>query len=223
MFFKTLFATAACIVMTASIAAAQSPEIFVGYSNLQSEGLPDRNDPNWPFNTDFFSSRSTLHGVNASVSGYWSGIGLTGDFSFGRQQHTNTFTGGRDERHTDTLYFLAGPAIKFSQKTRVQPFARVMAGAAHTTFKVSRQFTGAPGTLTSSFDVGSTDFSASAGGGLDVRLGERTKLRVIQLDYAPIFLRDRTVQVLGNNGVIQPSTLDGQRQDNFRFSFGVTF
>src|SRR5262245_37303900 len=97
MFFKTLFATAGCILITATIASAQSPEIFVGYSNLQSEGLPDRNDPNWPFNTDFFSSRSTLHGVNASVSGYWSGVGLTGDFSFGRRGHSNDFTGGRNE------------------------------------------------------------------------------------------------------------------------------
>jgi hypothetical protein len=190
---------------------------------LQSEGLPDRNDPNWPFNTDFFSSRSTLHGVNASVSGYWEGIGLTGDFSWGRQAHTNSFTGGQNERHTDTFYFLGGPAIKFSQKTRAQPFARVMAGIAHTKFTASTQFTGFGGTVTNSFDVGSTDFSAAAGGGLDIRIGERTKLRVIQVDYAPVFLRDRTVQVLGSNGVIQPSTLEGQRQDNFRFSFGVTF
>ena len=130
--FKTLFATAACILMTAAIAAAQSPvEVFVGYSNLQSEGLPDRNDPNWPFNTSFFSNRSTLNGVNASVSTYFDkGIGLTGDFSFGRRGHSNDFTGGRDERHTDTYYFLGGPAIKFSQKTRFQPFAREI-GRAH--------------------------------------------------------------------------------------------
>jgi hypothetical protein len=49
------------------------------------------------------------------------------------------------------------------------------------------------------------------------------KLRVLQLDWTPVFLRDRTVQVLGTNGVIQPSTLEGQRQDNVRFSFGVVF
>lgn len=221
---KTLLATATCILMVAPFVAAQSPEIFVGYSNLQSEGLPDRNDPNWPFNTAFFSNRSTLHGVNAAITGYGSaGIGLTGDFSFGRRGHTNAFTGGQDNRHTDTYYFLGGPSFKFSPRTKVQTFVRVMAGAAHTRFKASQEFTGSGGSITNSFEVGSTDFAASAGGGFDVRVGERTKLRVIQFDYAPVFLRDRTVQVLGSSGVIQPSTLEGQRQDNFRFSFGVTF
>ena len=58
---------------------------------------------------------------------------------------------------------------------------------------------------------------------MDVRVGERTKIRIFQMDYAPIFLRDRTVEVLGGTGVIEPTTLNGQRQDNFRFSVGVTF
>jgi hypothetical protein len=74
-----------------------------------------------------------------------------------------------------------------------------------------------------SFEVSSTDFSAAAGGGLDVRLGEQVKLRVIQVDYAPIFLRNRSINVLGSNGVIIPATLEGKRQDNFRFGIGLVF
>jgi opacity protein-like surface antigen len=221
--FKILLTTVACILVAAPLAVAQNPEFFVGYSNLQSEGLPERNDPGWVFNTDFFKSRTTLHGLNASVAGYVKGFGLTGDFSFNRKGRSDEFTGGEDERHTDTFYFLAGPSIKFTRTSKAQPFVRVMAGAAHTRFEAKREFDDPGGTTTNSFEVGSTDFAASAGGGMDLRMGERVKLRVFQVDWTPVFLRDRTVQVLGSNGVIQPSTLNGQRQDNFRFSFGVVF
>jgi len=203
--------------------AQQSPEIFVGYSNLQSEGLPARNDPNWPFNTSFFSNRTTLHGVNAAITGYMKDFGITGDFSFNRKGHTEDFTGGADTRHTDVYYFLGGPALKFNKTGKAQPFARVMAGAAYTRFKMSREFTGASGTNTNSFVVGSTDFTAAVGGGLDIRAGERAKIRVVQVDWAPVFLRDHTVNLLGSSGVLEPTTLQGQRQDNWRFSFGVAF
>jgi hypothetical protein len=61
------------------------------------------------------------------------------------------------------------------------------------------------------------------GAGLDVRVNDRFKIRIIQADYAPIFSGDRAVAVLGQGGVLQPRFLDAQRQDNIRFSFGVTF
>ena len=221
---KSLIAVVACILATATMSAAQSPEIFVGYTNLQGEGLPNRNDPAWIFDTDFFRARTTLHGVNASITGYNEvGIGLTGDFSWARRAESEDFTGFTDNANTDTFYFLGGPAVKFARSSRVQPFARVLAGFAYNRFKASRDFDSPIGTPTNSFVVGSTDFAASVGGGVDVRVGERTKIRIFQMDYAPIFLRDRTVEVLGGTGVIEPTTLNGQRQDNFRFSVGVTF
>lgn len=220
---KTLFATVACILIAAPLVSAQSPEFFIGYSNLQSEGLPERNDPGWAFNSDFFKSRTTLHGINAAVTGYIENFGITGDFSFNRKGHSDDFAGGQSKRHTDTYYFLAGPTVKLNKGGKAQPFGRVMAGAAHTRFEASTEFDNPLGTNTSSFDVGSTDFTAAVGGGVDIRMGERVKLRVVQVDWAPVFLRDRTVQVLGANGVIQPSTLNGQRQDNWRFAFGFAF
>ncbi|HZI51616.1 MAG TPA: hypothetical protein VFE29_07315 [Terriglobia bacterium] len=221
---KRLFAIAVCILATATIAAAQNPEIFVGYTNLQGEGLPNRNDPGWVFDTDFFRSRTSLHGVNTSITAYNEvGIGITGDFSWARRGQKEGFTGGRAEQNIDIYYFLGGPTVKFGRMERVQPFARVMAGFAYNRFKASHEEDLPTGTIGNSFVVGSTDFSASVGGGLDVRVGDRTKLRVFQMDWAPIFLRDRTVDVLGSSGVIQPTTLNGQRQDNFRFSVGVAF
>jgi hypothetical protein len=214
-----------CILMTAPLAVAQGTEAFVGYTNLQSEGLPERNDPTFSaFDTSFFKQRTTLHGVNGAFTGYVAeGFGLTGDVSWSRKGHNSNNSGFENSRHIDTSYFVGGPTVKFSRGTRWQPFARIMAGVAHTTFQASATSPVASGgTTTSSFDVGSTDFTASAGGGIDLRLGEHSKLRLMQVDWMPVFLSDRTVQVLGSSGVF-PTTLNHQRQDNWRFSIGFVF
>jgi opacity protein-like surface antigen len=225
---KFLAIVAFALVITPAAYAQNDPpgvEFFAGYTNLQSEGLPNRNTPGWLFDTGFFRSRSTQHGVNVSVSGFatnW--FSLTGDVSFARQSETAANgTGGQDTSRTDTYYFLGGPTWKVRSGSRVEPFARVMAGAAHTRFRAATTTPVGGGTSTSSFRVGSTDFAAAVGGGLDVRLTDRAKLRLIQIDYAPVFLRDRTVDVLGNTGVLQPTDLEGQRQDNVRFSIGFVF
>lgn len=221
---KRIAVSVVCILAVATMAAAQRPEIFVGYTNLQGEGMPNRNDPNWVFDTDFFRARTTLHGVNASVTAYNEvGIGLTGDFSFARSGKTENFTGGSGEQNTDIYYVLGGPTVKFARSSRVQPFTRIMAGFAYTRFKVATELSSPVGTTTNSFVLGATDFSASVGGGVDVRVSDNVKLRVFQMDWAPVFYRDRNVDVLGSSGVIEPTTLNGQRQDNFRFSVGVTF
>jgi len=111
--------TVVVLVLTAPSSFSQEParrEMFVGYSNLQGEGLPNRNNPNGLFDTDFFRNRTTLQGVNAEVSGFpWSSFGLTGDFSFNRNGRTVDFAGGRNSMHTDI----------FTTSRRVQPSAGV--------------------------------------------------------------------------------------------------
>jgi opacity protein-like surface antigen len=240
---KTLLLILACIVLVSPAAIAQSQtntnkssdsdfsgvfpgaEFFVGYTNLQSEGLPNRNTPGWVFDNSFFRNRSTQHGANVALSGFatnW--FSLTGDVSFARQSESaGNGAGGTNETRTDTYYFLGGPTWKVRKTFHLEPFARVMAGAAHTHYRASTSTPSSGGTSSSSFTAGSTDFAASVGGGFDVRLADHAKLRVLQVDYAPVFLRDRTVDVLGGAGAIQPTTLEGQRQDNFRFSFGFVF
>ena len=54
-------------------------------------------------------------------------------------------------------------------------------------------------------------------------VNDSLKVRVFQMDWAPVFLKDRTVEVLGSSGIIEPATLNGQRQDNWRFSVGLAF
>jgi hypothetical protein len=216
-----------CVLLAAPFAyAQQKTEAFVGYTNLQSEGLHEKNDPAWSaFDVPFFKQRTTLHGINGSFTGYVAeGFALTGDASWSRRGHNGIFNGIEQSRHVDTSYFVGGPSVKFSRSTRWQPFARIMAGIAHTSFQSSATApVSSGGTTTSSFDVSSNDFAASAGGGIDLRLGENTKLRLFQVDWMPVFLSDRSVQILGNNGALQPATLNHQRQDNWRFSIGFVF
>ena len=50
------------------------------------------------------------------------------------------------------------------------------------------------------------------GGGIDVRLNERIDIRVIQVDFNPIFLKSRTVEGI---------TFPGRTAHGVRFSIGL--
>ena len=118
---------------------------------------------------------------------------------------------------------MGGPQFKLKNDSRIEPFLRVLAGGAHTKFEVSSRQTTSTGTITNSFETSSTDFAMGVGGGLDIRLGDRFSIRAFQVDYTPVFLRDRSINVLGQTGAIQPFTIEGQRQDQVRFSVGIVF
>jgi hypothetical protein len=222
------------LLVTAAVLAAvpcnaqvvgKNLKIFLGYSNLQAEGLQDTNTPPGIFDTDFFRDRTTLHGLDASITGAYKGVGLTGDVSWNRHRLTNDITGGQAHDDLDMVYFMAGPAFHYAGDRRVEPFARIMAGGAYTRRTVSSSVTLPPAsTATTSFDTNATSFAAGLGGGIDVRLGAGpVRLRIIQIDYTPIFFRDRAISVLGAAGAIQPFNIEGKRADNLRFAFGFVF
>jgi opacity protein-like surface antigen len=199
-------------------------EVFIGYSNLQGEGIVDPDDPTEVLDDDFFDRRLGLHGVNASVAGFFnSAFGIKGDFSFHRNEDNADIIGGSNSIRNRVFYFMAGPTLKLRNASRFEPFIHALAGGAHTRFDVETVRTIPGGTLRSTFDTSSTDFAAAIGGGLDIRVGERFSFRAFQVDYSPVFLRDRSVDVLGSSGAIVPFTLEGQRQDNIRISVGVVF
>jgi opacity protein-like surface antigen len=229
MSFRNCYSALFVLLLTSVLAFAQEErrtEFSVGYSNLQAEGMPDRNDPNNFFSSSFLNRRTTLHGVNGEVTLYpleSSLIGLTGNISFNRKHRSADVTGGSNQEHTDVWYFMAGPAYVFPDQGRLVPFVRVMAGLAHTGYEAAQERSVANGNLRSTFNIGSNDFAMAFGAGIDVKLNDRIKIRLIQADYAPIFLGDRAVAVLGAAGVLQPRVLSSQRQDNVRFTFGVTF
>src|SRR5262249_12965866 len=103
-----------CVFMISTISAfAQSerrPEVFLGYSNLQAQGLPDTNTLTGIFGSSFFNDRTTMHGFGTEVSGFLSdNFGVTGSFSFNENNQSNNFFIGTDSLKTDIFYFMGGP------------------------------------------------------------------------------------------------------------------
>jgi len=200
------------------------PEIFLGYSNLQAQGLPDRNNLTGIFGSDFFNNRTTLHGFDSEVTGFLrDNFGLTGNFSFNENNRSTSSFSAADSVKTDIFYFMGGPTLSIGHSARLQPFVRFLAGGAHTRFNVTTQQGGTAGTFTDSFKTGTTDFALGAGGGFDWRIGDKLKVRLFQIDYAPVFLSDQSFRTLTQAGAIEPFTLSGQRMDNVRFGFGIVF
>jgi len=203
------------------------PEFFVGYSNLLAKGVPDSsNDPSSFFNGDFVNNRGGLHGITGEVSLYpstTSPFGLTGNISFNRMGKSAEIATGSNKEKTNVWYFMAGPSYVFPDQGRLVPFVRIMAGIARTNYEAAIERDVANATLKSTFDFGGTDFAMGFGAGLDLKVNDRFKVRIIQADYAPIFMGDRSVAVLVPGNVFVPRVFEGQRQDNIRFSFGVTF
>ena len=204
--------------------AEYKPKYYIGYSNLQAEGLPNKNDPDNVLSPDFIDRRSTMHGINAEATFPIRAFGITGDFSFNRNKQSATFSSVTQDIKTDVYYLVAGPSYEFrNNSSRFQPFVRALGGAARTNFEIEARRELASGTLDSEFDTHSTDLAVMVGGGVDVRLNDKIRLRVFQMDYAPIFLGDRAIRVLGSAGAIRTVELEGQRQDHVRFSFGLSF
>ncbi|NOT64089.1 MAG: porin family protein [Acidobacteria bacterium] len=224
---KHVFLIFGALLMLSSATLAQGGKpvsFFAGYSNLQAEGRFDPDNPTQNFNDDFFERRRGAHGVNLAIAGYPTKVfGIKGDFSFHRNDDDTDFATGRNSVETQVYYFMGGPIVKFRNRGRVEPFVHALAGGAHTRFVVDSQNTVANVTTRRTVEANSTDFAAAIGGGVDVRVCDRFSIRAIQVDYAPIFLRDRSISVLGTAGALQPFTLEGQRQDNIRISVGIVF
>jgi hypothetical protein len=225
--YKSLVTCLAALIFSVGTSFAQSErgtEVYFGYSNLQAQGLPDKNNLTGIFGSDFFNNRTTLQGFGTGVTYFPSEtFGLTGDFSFNENSRSREFINGRDAVETDIMYFMGGPTLSMSQFRRFQPFVRFLGGGAYTRFTVTSDRTLASGNLASSFRTSATDFALGMGGGLDLRISDAVKFRLIQVDYTPIFLRDQSFNTLTQAGVIQPFTLNGQRMDNVRFTFGIVF
>lgn len=196
-------------------------ELFVGYSNARVDtGLGDFDD-DLPFDVP---ERETFHGFNVSgvynVSRYFglktdvSGVYSNRGFAFqvptvppASSPGGVIGTGSIGFETKNSIYnFLGGVQVKNNSNSgRLKPFAHALIGAAHTRVKISGLGC-SPGVDCSGIEGGSdTNFAAAFGGGLDIRLSKRIQLRVIQVDYNPIFFDG------------------GARQNNLRLGFGLVF
>jgi opacity protein-like surface antigen len=236
---RKLFSMALLLPLFASIALAQTTrtstipvtdklgsETFIGYTNFQAEGLPPT--PTGAFSNSLFGNRTGMHGIVSEYTYYFTRhVGITGDFSWNQRgrSFTTTTAGGAtllNSLNTRIINILAGPQVRFPNQTRAVPFLRAMFGVANTRFQAQAEQTTTGGTFTSSFDTSSTDFAMMLGGGLDILLNNNVGLRIFQIDYNPVFLRSRSINVLGLAGAIQPQRLESNRQDNLRIGVGIT-
>jgi opacity protein-like surface antigen len=197
-------------------------EFFIGYSYLRADGLPNLQDNT--FSDPKFGERAGVHGIDTSVTRFITPrFGITGDFSFNQKDRALTLSNGTGNFETRISSALVGPTFKFVNDSRLSPFVRALFGLANTRFDAEQQLTLGSSSQRNTLQTSANDFAMALGGGLDVRLSNRVDLRVLQIDYNPIFLQDRSVNVLNGAGLIQPQRLIGQRQDNLRLSFGVVF
>lgn len=237
---RKLFSIALLLWLSATCSLAQStstssipvtdklgPVTVIAYSYMQADGMPPTVQSTAFNNNGTFGDRSGLHGMDSETTYYLTRhFGITADFSY--NQRTRTFTtqtaGGtvlQNSLGMRVINVLGGPQVRFPTGKRWVPFVRALFGVANTRFLAAAQQTIPGGFFTNTFDSSSTNFAMALGGGLDVGLNSRIGLRVFQVDYNPVFLGDRTINVVGLNGAVQTQTLESNRQDNIRLGVGV--
>jgi len=202
--------------------AGRRAEVFVGYSNLQAQGLPDTSSFSGLLGSTFLNNRTLLDGFNTDASVFLTdNIALTGNFSFNENRRSANFL-ATDSMKTDILYFMGGPTLLVRRNSRLQPFVRALAGGAQTRLNIKAEIPFI-GNLTNSLSERTTNFAAGVGGGLDWRIGDKLKVRLFQIDYVPVFLNDSSIRTLTGIGAFAPFSPIGRRMDNLRFSAGIVF
>lgn len=194
---RKLILLACFIASCAALAPAQTTddyrknEFFVGYSYHSADINTLTIDP----------ERTGQHGLNLAYTRNVSPhVGLTADISAHFKRNSAATATGTFESKRDQYYFLGGVQFAASNQRRVRPFAHALVGAS--LFRGLTTDRSPAGNVFTIDDA--TSIALAFGGGLDVRVGERVHVRLIQADYAPTFFGPG-------------------RQDNFRLSFGVVF
>jgi hypothetical protein len=164
---KSLLPTIILCFSCGASALAQTikkPELFAGYSfedvdtGIKSSDLST---------TATLDDRFKLNGFNLSAATYFSKhFGITGDFS-AHFDNRNDVIGVATTQSKFSLYNLTGgPQFRFSNETRLTPFAHALAGVARSNLTE----TVPTGT---SFEDHNTSFAMNFGGGVDYRLNDR--------------------------------------------------
>ena len=176
---RKLFMLALLLACCAPAAWAQNSDEFpkVSFFGGYSYNRLDATDSDSP----------SLNGFDAQVTGHLNKyFGIKGDFSGHYdadefQVFCVTTPCPNFKTRTQLYNILGGPEVRARNSSRVTPFAHALFGAAHLRNSIS----GGPifGNSTNS----DTRFAAAFGGGLDVRANDRFDIRVVQVDYNPIF------------------------------------
>jgi len=244
----THFVIATLFALCASTAFAQGSndyhktEVAFGYSNMRAEstvGTEVLTSPAGPMTIDpcstqgaaffganfqkFFCARRGFNGFDASVTyNFHKYVGVTGNFS----GHFNSETfvdGAQTEKSQSRIYnFLAGVQIKDNRKEgrAVRPFAHALFGAARVNLQSIHSAPPAPPPF-NSFTTGGKDtsFAMKLGGGLDIKAGKHFDVRVIEINYNPIFGGERAL--VGSPFPTLPQIAKGRTAHNFSVGVGI--
>lgn len=134
--------------------------------------------------------------------------------------------------------FMGGVQIKDnSTEQRLKPFAHALFGTSRQTtdfYNLDQQRTNLIG---GNRKITGNSFTMALGGGLDVRVSKRIDIRVIQFDYAPVFVKQKTLVALNSRvdslvtsftggstvTALQSAEIPKHTQQNFRIGFGIVF
>lgn len=191
-------------------------ELFAGYShNRVDVGPVEDFDPDDDVEfSDIFDEREGFNGFNASVVGNFSRyLGAKFDYSY----HQKSFGFGGDNTTIRLQNILGGLQVKDNApEGTFKPFAHALVGVGRTSADLS-EF---DNRLEDFDDAG---FAAAIGGGIDVRIGNRVDLRVIQVDYNPMKF---DFNDFGASGIPGTPVLRGDLKrtlHNFRIGIGIVF
>lgn len=202
-------------------------EFFAGYSfNRIDTGFdrdsfgPEQFDPTFRgttrenLNTNGFTVAAT-----GNINRYF---GIKADFS-AHERKGEIITGLPASLANDQKYrlynLMGGVQVKDNVKDgkRIKPFGHIMVGGAFQKFTFNNSLQNA--IEDAGLETSRTQFAAILGGGVDVRLSRRVDLRLIQLDYNPIFERDPEQP----EPIFESDRIAGRVQNNFRISIGFVF
>jgi hypothetical protein len=179
-----------------------------------------------PNSQKFFCTRRNFNGFDGSVTYNVSKfIGVQGDFTahFKSQSFVDKFTPPgvtQTLANTERLYnFLGGVQIKNNRREpRLKPFGHVLAGFAHYRNRQSQTLDLFP-QFNFTIEDHETSFAMKVGGGLDVRASRRVDIRLIEVDYNPVFAGNRNPKSI--SGPFTTVSITGKTANNFTIGFGI--
>lgn len=204
-------------------ASFTSPGGTQTFTNLCSTATGDEIGPAFQ---KFFCTRRNFNGLDGSitynVSKY---IGIKGDFTghFKSQTFIDRFTPPGVTQaisNQERLYnFLGGIQIKNNTRdARVKPFAHALAGLARYTNRQQQTLDLFP-QFNFTIEDRETSFAMKLGGGLDIRAGKNIDIRVIEVDYNPVFAGHRNPRSIA--GPFTNVSLTGKTANNFTVGVGI--
>jgi len=171
-----------------------------------------------------FCDRRDFHGFNLGAKYNLSPtLGIRTDFSayFNKDRSIDPFGTGADA-HIDTNTFdektyvlVIGPEVRRDFGSW-RPFAHAMAGVARQT---STDVQTSTGPFAFTIHDRTTSLALKVGGGIDVRISPRVDLRVIEIDYQPIFAKDRNTPV----SALFEQRVKGKTAQNVTLSAGIVW